>query len=829
MNVSFDDFFRRATGQEPFPYQRALAERERFPALVRAPTGAGKTAALVLAWLYRRRFHPDPAVRAATPRRLIYSLPLRTLVEQTSGAVRTWVANLELSEEVAVHDLMGGSVDEGWVRDPTAEAVLVGTMDMLLSRALNRGYGASRYRWPIDFALVNNDALWVLDEVQLMSNGAATSAQLQGLRNEIGTLRPTASVWVSATVEPSWLAGPDFPAPHPSQVHEPTAADWADARLKPRMEAVKILRRWTPIDGNRWWRDLASEILSRHRPGTRTLVVLNTVERAMQLYDELGRRRPEAELVLLHSRFRPGDRRSALERVTAGPGEAGLIAVSTQVVEAGVDLSAATLFTETAPWSSMVQRFGRCNRFGEEATSSIVWVDNPTIGAEPYDPAAVESAREQLVALDGRDVGPRRLGSLGVGSPPEARHVLRRRDLFDLFDTEPDLTGNDVDVSRYIRDDADVDCHVFWRRLDVGVPAPDAPRPHRDELCPVSPAMLRLLLRRAQEQAAFVWDHLDRRWRPLELAAIRPGLVVMLNASAGGYDRQRGFDPSSKAPVEPVEVADLGHSGSPEAFDVEEAAEADGGWVSLLDHATAAAARARELARALLPPDEAWLAAAVETAARWHDVGKAHRIFQEMLLRALAEDEREVRQGTLWAKSPSGAGRYERPHFRHELASALAFLAARGNRYSPDDVGVDGAGPDGNIARVRDLVAYLVAAHHGKVRLAIRSLPGERRPDVLAGGEVPPYARGVWSGDVLPGFDIGEGPVPTVTLDLSIMAVGESADGEPSWLQRTLDLLSALGPFKLAYLEALVRLADWHASGIGSPGLTGPEAGDGHV
>ncbi len=824
MNVSFDDLFRRATSYDPFPYQRALAESESLPLLVRAPTGAGKTAALVLGWLYRRRFHPDPGVREVTPRRLIYCLPLRTLVEQTTTAAAAWIAELGLGGEISVHTLLGGSVDDDWVRDPTADAVVVGTMDMLLSRALNRGYGSSRYRWPIEFGLVNNDALWVLDEIQLMSSGATTSAQLQGLRNQIGTARATHSVWVSATVDPSWLAGPDFAAPAPAEVLELQAADWADARLRARLEAVKVLRGWAPADGARSWsRELASEILGRHRRGTRTLVVLNTVERAMQLYDELRRRGPEAGLLLLHSRFRPIDRRAALARLRAEPGETGLIAVTTQVVEAGVDLSAATLFTEVAPWSSMVQRFGRCNRFGEETEASIFWIDNREVGPEPYEPSAVEVAREQLRALEGKTVGPKGLHALGAGPAPSARHVLRRWDLIDLFDTEPDLAGNDADVSRYIRDDADVDCHVFWRRLGGEVPPPDAPRPDRDELCQVPPGKLRQLLRGTREAVAFVWDHLDRRWRPLLQTEIRPGLVVMLDVSVGGYESARGFDPTVRRPVEPVEIDLRSDGASPEAFDSEEPTEADGGWVSLADHAAATAAQARHVATALLPSEEPWLVTAAELAARWHDVGKAHPVFQQTLLRSANEAEREHRRDTLWAKSPSGTGRYERPHFRHELASALAFLGAVENGLVSVGHDGDGAAPHGSSGLVRDLVAYLVAAHHGKVRLAIRSLPGERRPEGGTAGHVRPYARGIWDGDRLPSFDIGEGPLPSLDLDLSIMAIGETGDGRPSWLQRALDLLGTLGPFKLAYLEAIVRLADWHASHAGAA-----RSGNGH-
>ena len=55
--------------------------------------------------------------------------------------------------------------------------------------------------------------------------------------------------------------------------------------------------------------------------------------------------------------------------------------------------------------------------------------------------------------------------------------------------------------------------------------------------------------------------------------------------------------------------------------------------------------------------------------------------------------------------------------------------------------------------------------------------------------------------------------MPPVTLDLSLFALG-STDGRPSWLARVLALRDDpnLGPFRLAYLEALLRVADMRAS-----------------
>jgi CRISPR-associated endonuclease/helicase Cas3 len=63
-------------------------------------------------------------------------------------------------------------------------AIIIGTQDMLLSRALNRGYASARARRPMEFGQLNHHALWVMDEVQIMDVGLATSAQLQAFRDE---------------------------------------------------------------------------------------------------------------------------------------------------------------------------------------------------------------------------------------------------------------------------------------------------------------------------------------------------------------------------------------------------------------------------------------------------------------------------------------------------------------------------------------------------------------------------------------------------------------------------------------------------------------------
>jgi CRISPR-associated endonuclease/helicase Cas3 len=86
------------------------------------------------------------------------------------------------------------------------------------------------------------------------------------------------------------------------------------------------------------------------------------------------------------------------------------ILIATPAIEAGVDISAQNLFTELAPWSSLVQRFGRCNRYGEcSETAGVYWIDMPELkkNASPYDPEQLEQARSRLKDLV--EVGPEAL------------------------------------------------------------------------------------------------------------------------------------------------------------------------------------------------------------------------------------------------------------------------------------------------------------------------------------------------------------------------------------------------------------------------------------
>ncbi len=117
--------------------------------------------------------------------------------------------------------------------------------------------------------------------------------------------------------------------------------------------------------------------------------------------------------------------------------------------------------------------------------AEIFWIDLPNEAAPPYDENDLREAREKLAGLSA--CGPADLAEIHP-SAPERGQVVRKRDLLDLFDTDPDLSGFDVDVSVYVRDTQDTDVRLFWRSVEDGAAPPsDAPDPQRDELCPAPP------------------------------------------------------------------------------------------------------------------------------------------------------------------------------------------------------------------------------------------------------------------------------------------------------------------------------------------------------
>ncbi|HUW98139.1 MAG TPA: DEAD/DEAH box helicase [Acidiferrobacter sp.] len=872
--MNYQEFFGNLTSPtcQPYGWQSDLVLQEKCTnRLIRIPTGFGKTLGVLAAWLWHRMQQQDDG----WPRRLVWCLPMRVLVEQIEQETRDaidklgmlWDGESDHSEKVGVHLLMGGADGRDWHLYPEHCAVLIGTQDMLLSRAMNRAYGAPRARWPMEFGLLNQDCLWVMDEVQLMDVGLATSAQLQAFRednaNNGRALRPCRTWWMSATLQHGWLQkSPDTEEMAASllQTAIPRAGRaghlWDDVRKPRALETIESEK------------TLAERVAHQHIEMGRgakgpTLVVVNTVDRAVRVFEALQKNKAldGSDLRLVHSRFRPHERASwragFLNKDACAPNTDRII-IATQVIEAGVDLSAGLLMTDLAPWPNVVQRFGRAARWGGDA--KIIVIDFRPVDdkkAAPYTKDSLDAARGALGLLS--DVAPLDLEVFEEQHPEllprlypyDPKHLLLRHEIDELFDTTPDLSGGDIDISRFIRSGDERDLHVFWD----DVAQKDAPgsrlKPSREALCTVPFLKARDWLcgkesgntkapRLKKGMRAWVWDWLDGEWRSAERHDLYPGRTVLVAADCGGYDPERGWSPESSVYVKPVVPVVAGSADQADAAQDDESLSAYP-WQTIAVHGRETGNEARRIAEPLVPE----LADLLDLGGRWHDVGKVHPVFNNSIKespnrparRDLAKAPREA-----WLPIsklyPMKDGE-RRPGFRHELASALALLAVL-QRHKPDHEALLGpwrewlektgtapcqlnslppAAPnllEREILSLNagqfNLLVYLVCSHHGKVRVAWHACPADQ-----ATSDEQPRIRGIRDGDALPPLMLAARDqtlhqLPETFLDLTPAAVGLNARTGMGWTERVLSLLDHYGPFTLAWLEALLRAADQRAS-----------------
>ena len=111
-----------------------------------------------------------------------------------------------------------------------------------------------------------------------------------------------------------------------------------------------------------------------------------------------------------------------------------------------------------------------------------------------------------------------------------------------------------------------------------------------------------------------------------------------------------------------------------------------------------------------------------------------------------------------------------------------------------------------------DLLVYLIASHHGKVRAALHASPKDQQYRDNDNRGLP--IRGVREGDHLPSFCIDDSAerLPELYLTLEPATLGLSLRTGASWRERCLGLLDRHGPTTLAFLESILRAADVRAS-----------------
>ncbi len=134
----------------------------------------------------------------------------------------------------------------------------------------------------------------------------------------------------------------------------------------------------------------------------KVLIVMNRVANAQKAFDDLSELYPNIPKLLLHSRFKRGDRNEK-EKLLIGLDDKGesinqfntsnkaCIVVSTQIVEVSLDISFDLMITEAAPLDALAQRFGRINRkrtldnLGNTKNIYVIAPPDDKTKALPYD------------------------------------------------------------------------------------------------------------------------------------------------------------------------------------------------------------------------------------------------------------------------------------------------------------------------------------------------------------------------------------------------------------------------------------------------------------
>ncbi len=341
--------------------RRAQSAADREILLLRAPTGTGKTEALLL-W-------------AGRAERIIYLLP----TQATTNAMWRRLRGIYGNDAVGLaHGRASYMLRREFDEDPLdlrlfgsvfAKPVTVATLDQYLLAHLHGRH------WEERRSLARGATL-ILDEIH------AYEPYTLGLLLEALSREPPARLALASATLPDPLLQL-FPPGEPVDA-EPDL--WARRRHRIRLCGGRLTDHGLEIA-----MDLA-------RKGKTVLVIANTVRDARQLYRQLREAHRWPQRALLHSRFTLADR--ARKEEEAQRPQPGTILIATQVVEVSLDISYDAMITEIAPMDALVQRMGRVNRQGIHPPAPVWICQDWSEGAQRvYGREILLWSRELLEAL----------------------------------------------------------------------------------------------------------------------------------------------------------------------------------------------------------------------------------------------------------------------------------------------------------------------------------------------------------------------------------------------------------------------------------------------
>ncbi len=401
--------------KEPFPWQLALLDRllrGDCPRALDIPTGLGKTAVMAI-WLVAR------ACGANLPRRLVYIVDRRAVVDQATRVaeqLRAWVEannrvkralHLDASQHLRISTLRGQFADNReWLADPSATAIVVGTVDMIGSRLLFEGYGVSRKMRPYHAGLLGADTLLVLDEAHLVPPFESLLESITERSQTFGPREPT----LAALLPRPRLLSLSATGKQTEGTFRLTPLDESHAVVRKRLDAKKKtwVRNALDTDETPLASALAEEAWRLSGKGTspaRLIIFCNARKDAQAVRDELTAKAKKAGVSIDRDLFVGGRRVHERDLAAKWLGERGYLAgtsgkpslasflVATSAGEVGVDLDADHMVSDVVAWERMVQRLGRVNRRGDGEATVVIIPAQPTKKERAIQEAAPEDRK----------------------------------------------------------------------------------------------------------------------------------------------------------------------------------------------------------------------------------------------------------------------------------------------------------------------------------------------------------------------------------------------------------------------------------------------------
>lgn len=320
-----------------------------------APTGSGKTLAML-------KFALEHAARHNL-KRVVLAVPFLSVIEQTAREYRKVFKSFPdnfvlehhslagLGVEAERHDAEGANecqrrlLAENW----DAPIVLTTNVQLLESLFSNR---------PSSCRKLHNlmESVILFDEAQSLPSGLAVPT-LAAL-SHLSSVYHSSVVFATAT-QPAFDTLHTAVTKHAVQGWQPEEAVPGHAEMFRALERVEVS--WPKNGEKRGWAELAADLRSDN--AKQVLCVVNLKRHVLALLDELT---GTEGLFHLSTNMCAEHRRDVLEKVRARliAGETCRL-ISTQCVEAGVDLDFPLVYRALAPLEAIAQAAGRCNREGK--------------------------------------------------------------------------------------------------------------------------------------------------------------------------------------------------------------------------------------------------------------------------------------------------------------------------------------------------------------------------------------------------------------------------------------------------------------------------------